>query len=344
MKKILGYIVMFTMIVSGCNLINSGDDETTDLRKVHFMGEAQGTYYAVTYFSEDEISYQEQIDSILMAFDESVSMWVPGSIISRINNNDTNAVPDEWFRELFLLSKEVGDETNGAFDMTIGPLVNAWGFGFEERQEMDQAIVDSLLNFVDYRRVSMKNGKIIKDAPSIKFDFNAIAQGYSVDIISGFLESAGIENYLVDIGGEVYARGLKPGEVYWKVAIEKPAENADDPRSFEAFVNLKDRALATSGNYRKYYEKDGIRYSHTIDPSTGFPVRHSLLSVSVMADNCALADAYATSFMVMGVERAKEFLEDNEMINAYFIYSKDGGTYGTYFTDGFREWLSEEQP
>jgi len=337
-------LLLIFFILSGCDFITETGNENTGMSKFRFMGSAQGTYYVVTYYSEEDKNLQPEVDSILNAFDLSVSMWVPGSIISRINSNDTAVIPDAWFTDLFKLSKIISDDTDGAFDMTVGPLVNAWGFGFQDRMELDEQKVDSLLSFIGYKNVELVDGNIVKENPGIRFDFNAIAQGYSVDVLARFLESKGIADYLVDIGGEIYGRGSKPGGEYWKVAIEKPAEEADDARSFQAYVNLSGKALATSGSYRKYYEKNGVRYSHTIDPVTGYPVTHNLLSVSVLAETCALADGYATAFMVMGLEKARDFLKDREDMEAYFIISGESEDYETYYTKGFEEWLSVDQP
>lgn len=308
---------------------------------VKFTGEAQGTYYAVSYYSEDGKNYQQEIDSLLKAFDRSVSMWVPNSLISKINRNEENIVPDKIFKVLYNRSKEIFEVTGGAFDPTVGPLVNAWGFGFEDRMKVDQKVVDSLLPLVGFNKVQLDE-VIIKNDPRIRFDFNAIAQGYSVDLIGDFLENKGLNTFLVDIGGEVLGQGQKPGGEYWRVGIEKPADNAQYGEGLKAIVALKNKALATSGNYRKFYEEDGIRYSHTIDPKTGYPVQHSLLSVSVLADDCATADAFATAFMVLGVNKSVEILLNNKSLDAYFIFSDKNGNLKTHLTEGFKEIVLEE--
>lgn len=314
---------------------------TTQLQKVRFTGQAQGTYYAVTYFDRQGRNFQPQIDSILHQFDLSVSMWVPESIISRINNNDSTAVPDEWFRDIFLQAVRVSEATAGAFDFTVGPLVNAWGFGFRQKVRLDSARVDSLRNLVDYRKVKISDGRVVKEDPGIQFDFNAIAQGYAVDLLGKYLESQGIRDYLVDIGGEVLGRGAKPGREPWTVGIENPAADSLAGRTLNARVTLADQALSTSGNYRKYYEENGVRYSHTIDPATGYPVRHSLLSVSVLAGDCATADGFATAFMVFGMEKSLDFLKDRPELQAYFIYSDEAGNYRVKYTEGFEKILIE---
>jgi len=238
-----------------------------------------------------------------------------------------------------LLARSVAEESMGEFDYTVGPLVNVWGFGFEDRRKVDQAMVDSLLPLIDYRYVNLDGDRIIKEKEGIKFDFNAVAQGYSVDLVGEFLSTKGIKNCLVDIVGEVLAKGEKPGVGPWLVGIEKPSENEYSDRTLEATIELRDRAMATSGNYRKFYEEDGVRYSHTIDPETGFPVKHSLLSVSVIADDCGSADAWATAFLVMGLEKGKKFLEERDDLEAFFIYSGEEGFLMTWATEGMKELL-----
>jgi len=312
------------------------------LEPVKLSGEAQGTYYSIIYYDMQQRDLQDEIDSILNAFDQSVSLWVPGSIISRINRNEPNVIPDKNFIDNFNLSEEVAAKTKGAFDLTVGELVRAWGFGFDEKKHENSQIIDSILQFTGYKKVHLVDGKILKDDPRTTFDFNAIAQGYSVDLVGDFLDAKGIHNYLIDIGGEVEGKGGKPDGSFWKVGIEKPAENKDDPRDLKAVIELKNRSVATSGNYRKFYVENGVRYSHTIDPRTGYPVQHSLLSASVMADKAAVADAYATSFMVMGLKKSIEFVNHDKNLEAFFIYSDEEGKYQVYATEGFKSFINEE--
>lgn len=309
---------------------------------VKFMGEAQGTYYSIIYFDDQQRDFQVEVDYILKEFDQSLSLWVPGSLISMVNKGDTAIEVDDFFTDNFNIAVEVARKTRGAFDPTVGNLTRAWGFGFDALKNADKHIVDSILEFTGYSKIHIENGYFIKDDPRISIDFNAIAQGYSVDLVGDFLEKEGIENYLVDIGGEVKAKGKKPDGMMWKVGIEKPAENKGDARDLKAVVQLINKSIATSGNYRKFYEADGIRYSHTIDPLSGYPVQHSLLSVSVLADNTAIADAYATAFMVMGLEKANQFVKNEPSLDAFFIYADEEGHYQTFMSDGFRVVISEE--
>jgi len=314
------------------------------LQLVKFMGEAQGTYFMVSYYDQKGQDLQEEVVKILKDFDMSASLWEPNSVISRINRNELEVIPDKVFITLFDMSKEINEKSGGAFDPTVGQLVNAWGFGFKNGIPMDQSVADSLLMITGLNKVYLDNGNIYKEDPGIQFDFNAIAQGYSVDLIGEFLETKGIINYLVDVGGEVLGKGVKPDGEHWKVGIEKPSDGAAYGDELKAVIRLKDRAIATSGNYRKFYEKEGTKYSHTIDPATGFPVQHTVLSVSVLADNCAIADAWATAFMVLGLEKSIELLSNEPGLDAYFIYTDAGeGTLKSYSSKGFREVMVKEE-
>lgn len=333
MMKHIAYLILLSFIfIISCN-------SPKDPVLVKFTGEAQGTYYAITYFDAEARNFQAQVDSILKDFDHSVSLWDSGSVIAGINRNETGIQPDAVFSELFKKSKEVYTTSGGAFDPTVGPLVNAWGFGFSGRMKVDQHIVDSLLPLVGFSKVTLENNQIIKSDPRIQLDFNAIAQGYAVDLIGNFLSEKGIENFLIDIGGEVLGKGGKPLDEKWKVGIEKPKDNASYGEGLQAIVKLENKALATSGSYRKFYEENGIRYSHTIDPVTGYPVKHTLLSASVLAKDCATADAYATVFMVMGLEKSKSYLSGQSDLEGYFIFTNETGELEIFYTEGFSRLL-----
>lgn len=335
MKSTCFILISGLIVFSACNSHEKA-------KKIHYQGLAQGTYYAVTYFDQQARNLQSETDSLLKAFDQSASVYVDSSIISRVNHDAKNTRVDPIIIELLEKSKEISQSTDGAFDITVGSLVNAWGFGYTDRMEVNDAVIDSLRELVDYQSVELRDGKILKHDPRISIDFNAIAQGYSVDLLGKFLESKEIENYLVDIGGEVLAKGKKPTGEAWKVGIEKPAKTKIDDRKLKAIVSLNNSAMATSGSYRKYYEKNGVRYSHTINPKTGYPVNHSLLSVSVVAKNCASADGYATAFMVMGLEKSKTFVEAHDFMEAYFIYSDREGRLTTYATIGLKTMIQRE--
>jgi len=327
-------ILFFTFLLFSCS-------EHSRLQRFAFFGDAQGTYYTVTYFAETETITKTETDSLLRAFDLVASLWVSGSIISRVNNNEIDFVEDAHFIELFNISKEVSEATNGAFDFTIGQLASAWGFGFRNKIEINQNVIDSLRQLTGHEKVGLNNGHIAKYHPHIQFDFNAVAQGYSVDVLGKFIEGKGIENYLIDIGGEVLAKGKKPDGSKWLIGIEKPSDEADSERNLKATIEVTDKAIATSGNYRKFYEKEGIRYSHTIDPKTGYPVQHTMLSATVIAPNAAIADAYATAFMVMGLEKSKAFLSKKPDLAAYFIFSDDDGNFETWASPSIQAIIRE---
>ncbi|NLN95343.1 MAG: FAD:protein FMN transferase [Bacteroidales bacterium] len=310
---------------------------------VRFQGAAQGTYYDISYFDNQERNFQKEIDSLLDAFNFSVSVYEPNSIISKINRDETDTEADDWFITVFRKAYEVAEATDGYFDFSVGPLVNAWGFGFSDRLHLDRNTIDSLLKLVGYRNFKLENNRIIKAVPGAQIDFNAIAKGYAVDVVAQFIESKGVSRYLVDIGGEVIAHGRKPNGTLWKVGVEKPSEDQNSSRELKAIVELENMAIATSGNYRRFYIEDGVRYSHTIDPFTGYPVQHSLLSVSVLAEDCMTADAYATAFMVMGVEKTIEFLKIRKDLEAFLIYSENGEELQTWISEGFRSKIVERK-
>jgi FAD:protein FMN transferase len=300
---------------------------------VQIAGNAQGTTYHISYF-ESNINLQRGIDSILKKIDSSVSTYLPVSIISRINKNDSTVVADKYFRAVFEKAMEVSAKTNGAFDVTVAPIINALGFGSTRASKPDSSMVDSLLRYVGYTKVKMENNKVIKDHPQLMLDFNAIAQGYTVDVIASYLDHKGVTDYLVELGGEVKAKGKKKNGANWTVGIDQPVETPDEGRPLQAVIKLADKAMATSGNYRRYRIEDGRKYAHIIDPRTGRTAKHNLLSATVLADDCMTADAYATAFMVMGLEDSKRFLSENSELElqVHFIFDEGGG-WGTYTSE-----------
>jgi thiamine biosynthesis lipoprotein len=330
------HAIAFTFLFLTCSLACREKDRMFEL-----AGEAQGTTYHITYFSSADISYQVEIDSLLKRLDASLSTYKKESIISRFNVNDSTAVADRYFTDVFNKSIEVSEKTHGLFDITVAPVINAWGFGFTEKQNVDSVMIDSLLQFVGYKMVRLDGNKVIKQKRQIMLDFNAIAQGYSVDVLASYLESKGIENYLVELGGELRASGTKNNNEYWRVGIDKPLDNLAE-RSLQAIITLKNRSLATSGNYRRYIEENGQRYSHIINPKTGYSSRMNLLSATVAAGDCMTADAYATAFMVMGLEQSKQFLTEHKELDldVFFIYD-DGGVFKTYTSEGLKETMED---
>ena len=286
---------------------------------------------------QSEIS-EKHLDSLIHTVNQSLSTYMPDSDISRINSGDTTVILDPYFIEVFQKSEKIYSDSEGAFDPTIGIMVNAWGFGpVEAIPDLDESKVDSLMESVGFDKLKLDQGKLIKSHPLTYLDFNANAKGYGVDVIGRFLESKGVKDYLVEIGGEIRARGKNTKGLPWKVAIEKP--NFDGSRSFQAIIELKDESIATSGNYRKFKVDSitGEKYAHTIDSRTGYPSKSDLLSASVIGSmDCADADGYATAFMAMGSEKTRAFLETHKQMKAFLIYSDRDGEIRTYKTDNLK--------
>ena len=333
MKFIFPTVVAFLLIIN-CN------QESNKIIKI--AGNAQGTTYQITYLSQNDSNYKDGIDSILKRIDQSLSTYTSTSIISRINKNDTGVIVDTYFMEVFNKSIEVSEITKGLFDVTVAPVINAWGFGFTKKAKVDSAMIDSLLDFIGYNMVRLEGKRLIKEKPQVMLDFNAVAPGYTVDILASYLESKGIFNYIVELGGEVKAKGKKNNNQNWTVGIDQPNEIPTDGRPLKAIVKLNDRALATSGNYRKFYIENGKKYAHIIDPFTGYPAKNKLLSATVIASDCMTADAYATAFMVMGLEKSKQLLSEYKGLNleVFFIYDENGG-WKTYTSETLKEWIEE---
>ena len=308
--------------------------------EIKLNGQAQGTTYQVTYYSEKKENYSHQIDSLLKSIDQSLSTYVPGSIISQVNRNE-DVVVNKHFITVFNKAQEISQRTNGAFDITVAPIINAYGFGFTKKAQVDSLMLDSLLRLVGYKNVRVESDKVVKTHPGIMLDMNAIAQGYSVDVLSLFLEENDIRNYMVELGGEVRVKGRKLNDEPWKIGIDQPNETFPEGRPLHSIISLQDRPLATSGNYRKFYIENGRKYAHIIDPKTGFPAKHNLLSATVLAEDCMTADAFATAFMVMGMEKAKEFLMNNAKdMQVFFIYDENG-KWKTYASETLKTSIQE---
>lgn len=310
-----------------------------------FRGFAQGTTYSVIYEDVAGIGNKAMRDTVewaLREFDMSMSLYVDSSIVSRINRNE-HAEPDKYFIDIFNISREAWKLTDGAFDITVGPLVNAYGFGRDTLNTFSETVRDSLMNLVGMEKVDIVDGLLVKQDPGITLDFNAIAQGYSVDLVSDLLESMGIKNYLVEIGGEVRAGGTKYGQ-YWRIGVDKPEEGNEVPGAeLQAIIRMKNASLNTSGNYRNFYVDEGVKYSHTINPKTGDPARNTLLSATIVAPDCAWADAIATSCMVMGKDKAIELINSRKELEGFLVYSDESGKYRTWTSKGLEK-LVDENP
>jgi thiamine biosynthesis lipoprotein len=334
-NKLLSILLVLVLFSSGC----------TNNKPVimNFKGFIQGSTYSIVYDNNMKISpddMKQKVEKILHDFDMSLSVYVDSSIISRINRNEDVKV-DSNFTEVFNKSAIISKMTDGAFDITVGPLVRAWGFGPDAQKTFKEEKRDSLLDLVGMEKVSLKNGRVIKSKPGIVLDANAIAQGYCVDVVCNFFEKLGFKNYLVEIGGEVRAVGKK-GKAIWRIGIDRPEDNNLTPgQDLEGIIKITDKSISTSGNYRKFYIEDGIKYSHEIDPKTGYPAKNTLLSATIIADDCAMADGLATAAMVMGKEKFIKFLDSHPEVQAYLIYSDETGNFKTWTSETLKSAISE---
>lgn len=317
MKK-FGILVFFALLLVSCE----------NMQFQRFEGSALGTYYAVTYKGAKNPSLQVGVDSILNSINETFSIFNDASVISKINNNQ-EVILNEDFVEVFTVAQKIGKETDGALEMTIGPLVNLWGFGKDERKlDISQEEIDSVLSIMGYWKVRLIGDSIIKENTDIQLNFNAIAKGYAVDKVAEYLVEKGYKDCVVDIGGEIVAKGKKYHDQEWNIGLQTPTRTRDGEMRAEETFHLRDQAVATSGNYRNYFEENGQRYAHIINPKTGRPEKSNLLSVTVIADRCVEADAYATAFMVMGMENTRLFMTAHPELTCIFIYDENG-TYQT---------------
>ncbi len=305
----------------------------------HDEGFVFGTIYHITYQSDQ--NYQKEIEAELKKVDGSLSPFNKSSIISRINRNEDVQV-DDMFKEVFTLAENISKETDGAFDITVAPMVNLWGFGFKKGLTPNKEVIDSVRALVGYHKVALIDEHVKKQNPNTMLDCSAIAKGYGSDVVARFLQSKGIENFMVEIGGEVVTRGNSEKRVPWRIGINKPTDDSLNTNTeLQTVLNVTDKAMATSGNYRNFYYKNGKKYAHTIDPKTGYPVQHNILSATVIADNCATADAYATSFMVLGMDGAQKILEKHPDILAYLIYSDNKGKNQVWYSPSMKKILAE---
>jgi thiamine biosynthesis lipoprotein len=291
------------------------------------------------YESPTGNDFHEEIRTKLSEYNLMFSPFDTSSVIARINNNEETKLTPE-FVKCFNRAIEISEITSGAFDITAGPMVNAWGFGPETKQNMTQEKVDSLKKITGYNKISLENGKIIKYTPNMKLDMSAIAKGYTCDLITKFLADKGCENYMVDIGGEIVALGKNTQEKEWTIGINNPEENNFfDSSDYALALRLPNHALATSGNYRNFYIKNGKKYAHTIDPRIGYPVQHSILSATVLANDCMTADAMATAFMVLGLEEGIELAKKIPEIEVCFIYADSLGNNQIYMSENLENYI-----
>ncbi len=305
----------------------------------HDTGFIFGTVYHVTYQYNRDL--KDEIEAELNKVDNSLSPFNNQSVITAVNQNKNPEV-NEMFSDVFNLAEQVSQETDGAFDITVAPMVNLWGFGFKKGISPSKQKIDSLRQIVGYKKVSLRDGHVIKADKRIMLDCSAIAKGYGSDVVARYLRSKGITNFMIEIGGEIVTSGKSEKRLPWKIGVTKPTDDSlNTNQELETVLNVTDKAMATSGNYRNFYYKGGKKYAHTIDPKTGYPVQHSLLSSTVLASNCATADAYATAFMVLGIEKAKVVLQKHPELMAYFIYAGPDGKMKVWFSPSLRDKIAE---
>lgn len=334
MKAIISVVIIFLSVsLSSCR---------KEVTYNNFEGFIQGTTYSIVFENNGRINQADlrsDVEKVLHDFDMSLSLYKDSSILSKVNRNE-NVNVDSYFAQAFRKSEEISKLTDGAFDITVGPLVKAWGFGPDAHKNFSETKRDSLLKLVGMDKVKISGGKVIKSDPAINLDFNAIAQGYSVDVIYDFLSSKGIKSFLIEIGGEVRVKGDKHG-ILWRIGIDRPSDDNNIPgNDLQAVISLKDRSLATSGNYRKFYVENGIKYSHTIDPRTGYPAKNQLLSATILAGDCATADGIATACMVFGKDRTIEFLGFHPEYDGFLVFSDEKGNFKTWTSTNLERYIS----
>lgn len=315
-------------------------------KKVYYeeTGSVFHTQYQIKYEASGYLT--DKIDAELQAFNLSLNPFNPNSIISKVNRNEEVEV-DDWFVTVFNKAMEVSENSDGFFDATAAPLINLWGFGFEKSDSVSQEKIDSIRRFVGYHNIRLENKRIIKEDPRVILNFSAIAKGFASDVIAALLEREGVENYMVFIGGEVTAKGKNPYGQCWQIGLNKPVDDQTGMiNEYEKVVKLcSKKGLATSGNYRNFYVKDGKKYAHTINPKTGYPSEQSILSATVIAPDCMTADAYATAFMAMGIETACKMAEKIPEIAYYLIYSDSiTGQHKEIYSDGIKAMLIKYNP
>ena len=298
-----------------------------------------GTTYSITYQADS--SLHTSIKKELQKVDEALSPFNKQSVITAVNEN-RNMTVNKMFADVFLMAEKISEDTDGAFDITVAPLVNAWGFGLKSGKHPSHHDIDSLKTIIGYKKVSLNDLRVTKTDPRVMLDCSSIAKGYGSDAVAAMLERHGVKNYMVEIGGEIVTKGISQKRMPWKIGVTKPIDDSLSlSQEIQCIINVTDKAMATSGNYRNFYYHGGKKYAHTIDPKTGYPVQHSILSATVIANNCATADAYATAFMVMGMEKAQKLLERHPELMAYIIFADKDGIIQTWCSPSLKGKITE---
>lgn len=334
MQKKIGFLVsLWILVFTACSNQKQYFEES---------GSVFHTIYHIKYEAPELLT--EKIDAEFQKFNLSLNPFNPNSIISKVNQNEP-VEADDWFIEVFNRAKEVSDHSEGIFDITCAPLVNLWGFGFSKMDSVTPQMIDSIKQFVGYQKVRLDGRNVVKEDPRILLNCSAIAKGYACDIIARLLEREGVKNYMVEIGGEVSMKGVNQNGNCWRIGINKPEDDSTGiMNDIEEVVQLcKKGGVATSGNYRNYYIKDGKKYAHTIDPRTGYPSEQNILSATIVANDCITADAYATAFMAMGLEKARQAAQNIPDIEYYIIYADENGKHQIEYSKGMLQYLPNRQ-
>ncbi len=332
-------IVVFLVYLYRQRDTSPQEASTSQSQRMVISGATMGTTYRVVYLYKENRDFKKGVDSVLRVFNQSLSTYIEDSEISRFNTEDSVRFSLPYFYPVLEASREVYESTDGAFDPTVGPLVNAWGFGPEGATRKDSAEIKELLKLVDFTLVNFDSMGARKVHPGVRLDFSAIAKGYGVDVVTAYLQSEGISDMLVEIGGELVARGRNENGELWRVGVSQPDEEGKAEELY-SIIALDDQALATSGNYRNFYEVDGQKFSHTISPFTGYPVRHGLLSATVLAADCMRADAYATAMMVMGTEASIQLLDKVEGLEVLLIFNDEEGQLKSFVSKSLEPYIT----
>ena len=340
-KRAAGFAII-ALIILAYALIFHRPQAEAELPYTHNEGKAQGTYYSAVYQHPEGKDIRVEIEKFFNEFDASLSTYNPNSIISGINKNVDSVMTDAYFETMYYAARQISEKTNGAFDITVAPLVNAWGFGFGNKDRAKDPDIDSIMPLIGYNKISLENHRIVKQNPDIMLDASAIAQGLSADLIADLFEKHGCKNYMIDIGGEIVCKGKNPKGKNWQIGIDKPVDDpVNESAEIQTIISVTNVGLTTSGNYRQFYFRDGKKFAHTIDPRTGRPVDHNMLSATVVAPDCMTADAYATAFMVLGVDSAMKICNEIDGLDCYLIYSDEKGEFKTTQTKGFEKYLQK---
>ena len=335
-KKLIWQLPFLALLIVGTVVVIRQQNSTPYQKD---SGMVFGTTYNITYQCDSNL--HESIKAELQKVDDALSPFNKKSIITSINENK-NVEVNKMFSDVFLLAQRISADTDGAFDITVAPLVNAWGFGFKNGTSPTRHDIDSLKAIIGYEKVRLEGKHVVKKDKRTMLDCSSIAKGYGSDVVARLLKSRGVTNYMVEIGGEIVTKGISPKRLPWKIGVTKPIDDSlSTSQEIQSVINVTDKAMATSGNYRNFYYKGGKKYAHTTPPHPGYPVQHNILSSTVIANDCATADAYATAFMVMGLDKAQELLKRNTSIMAYFIYADKDGNNKTWCTESLKEKIVE---